>query len=85
MKKKIMIIAAVLLVAATTIAIVSCKKDKDHEKNNNTENLVKSRELSDVDKEMIAFGEKLKTAANERSGETLPLGEALNTSILPDE
>lgn len=74
-----MIIAAVLLVAATTIAIVSCKKDKDHEKNNNTENLVKSRELSDVDKEMIAFGEKLKTAANERSGESMPWKEALTT------
>lgn len=82
MKKKIMIIAAVLLVAATTIAIVSCKKDKDSAKDNNTEKtekLVRNQGLSAMDKEMIAFGEKLRIAANEKSGETLPLGEALNT------
>ncbi len=77
MKNKIFIFSAILLVAVTTITIVSCKKD--NEKSNNTENLVKSHELSDMDKTMIAFGERMKAAANERSGETMPLAEALNT------
>lgn len=77
MKNKLFIFSAILLVAVTTITIVSCKKD--NEKSNKTENLVNSHELSDMDKEMIAFGEKLKTASNERSGETMPLEEALST------
>ena len=77
MKNKLFIFSAILLVAVTTITIVSCKKD--NEKSNKTENLVNSHELSDMDKEMIAFGEKLKTASDERSGETMPLDEALTT------
>lgn len=77
MKKRIYFIAAILLVAATTI-IVSCKKDKTEEGNTN-KTVVKNYELSDMDKAMIAFGEKMKAAANERSGETMPLAEALNT------
>ncbi len=77
--KKTFIFAALLLAVATTITIVSCKKDKETVKNNISENSIKSYELSEMDKTMIAFGEKLKSASNERSGETMPLEEALNT------
>lgn len=78
MKKRILILATVLLVAATTITIVSCKKDKTEE-GSPTENIAKNYELSDMDKAMIAFGEKMKAASNEKSEETMPLAEALNT------
>ena len=75
--RKTFIFAAILLAVATTITIVSCKKDKETVKNNISENSMKSYELSEMDKTMIAFGEKLKSASNERSGETMPLEEAL--------
>jgi hypothetical protein len=76
--KKVFIFVAILLATATTITIVSCKKDKENEKNN-TENPLMKYELSEMDKAMMAFGEKLKTAGQEKSGETMPLVEALTT------
>lgn len=78
MKKSFFIIAAVVIVAATAITVSSCKKDKTEESNTN-ETVAKNYELSDMDKAMIAFGEKMKAASDERSGETMPLAEALNT------
>lgn len=76
-KKTILSVAALIIAAIVSVTIMSCKKD--NEKNNDTESLVKSHELSDMDKKMIAFGEKLKTASQERSKETMPVAEALNT------
>ncbi len=78
MKNKFFIIAAIII-AVTAITIVSCKKDKTEESNPSSENIAKNYELSDMDKAMIAFGEKMKTASSEKSGETLPIVEALNT------
>jgi len=78
MKKSFFIIAAIVIAAATAITVSSCKKDKTEEGNTN-ETVAKNYELSDMDKAMIAFGEKMKAASDERSGETMPLAEALNT------
>lgn len=78
MKSKFFIITA-FIIAVTAITIVSCKKDKTEESNPSSGNIAKNYELSDMDKAMIAFGEKMKAASNERSGETMPLEEALNT------
>lgn len=75
--KKAFIIVAILLATATTITIVSCKKEKENVKSNNTENSLMNYELSEMDKAMIAFGEKLRTTSEEKSGETMPLSEAL--------
>lgn len=77
--KKVFIIVAILLATATTITIVSCKKDKENEKSNNTENSFMHHELSDMDKAMIAFGEKIKTAAEKKDAVTMPLSDGLNT------
>lgn len=77
MKNKFFIIAAIII-AVTAITIVSCKKDKTEE-SSPTENIAKNYELSDMDKAMIAFGEKMKAASNEKSGESMPLADALNT------
>lgn len=78
MKKRLFILAAIIIAAVTTITVVSCKKDKTEE-GNTYESVTKNYELSDMDKAMIAFGEKMKAAAKEKSDETMPLGEALNT------
>lgn len=78
MKNKFFIIAAIII-AITAITIVSCKKDKTEESNPSSENIAKNYELSDMDKAMIAFGEKMKAASNEKSGESMPLADALNT------
>ena len=74
--KKVFIFVAILLATATTITIVSCKKDNENEKNN-TENPLMNYELSEMDKAMLAFGEKLKTASKDDA--TMPLVEGLNT------
>ena len=79
MKKSFFIITAVVIATATAITVASCKKDKTEESNPSSGNIAKNYELSDMDKAMIAFGEKMKAASNERSGETMPLAEALNT------
>lgn len=77
MKNRLFILAAIIITTVTTITVVSCKKDKTEE-GNTTETVAKNYELSDMDKAMIAFGEKMKAAAKEKSDETMPLGEALN-------
>ena len=69
--KKAFIIVAILLATATTITIVSCKKEKENVKSNNTENSFMHHELSDMDKAMIAFGEKIKTAAEKKDAVTM--------------
>ena len=75
--KKAFIIVAILFATATTITIVSCKKDKENVKSNNTENSLMNYELSEMDKAMIAFGEKLKSASKDDA--TMPLLDGLNT------
>lgn len=69
-KKNILSVAALIIAAIVSVTVMSCKKD--NEKNNDTESLVKSHELSDMDKKMIAFGEKLKTASQERAKKPCP-------------
>lgn len=79
MKRKLIILAATILVAVTTTIVVSCKKDKESSKTNLTEKNLQDWEPSETDLAMISFGEKMKAASHERSGETMPLSEALNT------
>ena len=74
--KKIHLILAALVLAAVTFTVVSCQKDTA---TNNSEKLVKNYELSDMDKAMIAFGERLKAAADAKEGDAMPLEEALTT------
>lgn len=76
-KKTILSVAELIIVAIISVTVISCKKE--NEKTKDTRNLMDSCVLSDMDKSMIAFGEKIKAAANEKSDETMPLEEALNT------
>ena len=75
MKKNYYLFAAIVIVAATVFAVVSCNKDSERQ----TEKNAPAYEPSEMDKAMMDFGQKLKAASNERSGETMPLAEALNT------
>lgn len=79
MKRHFFVFAAFVLLAATSVAFFSCKKDKDESKNNQAENLLKNTGQSDMNKTMAAFGKTIKAASNERSGESMPVMEALNT------
>jgi hypothetical protein len=75
MKKNIRLVAAVatlLIAAAGVITFEACNK-KNEVVNNIPE--LNVAELSDMDKEMILFGEKLKSAA--KGGETMQLDEAV--------
>ena len=76
MKKQFIIIAAVLLAAATAIIAVSCQKEKQNE-NEKTVIAKKTQgyEPSEMDKAMMAFGNRMKSAALEKSGETMSLAE----------
>lgn len=80
MKKHLIIIAAVLLAAATAIIAVSCQKEKQNE---NEKTIIAKKtqgyEPSEMDKAMMAFGNRMKSAALEKSGETMSLAEALTT------
>lgn len=77
--KRNIILVVITLVAATAIAFVSCKKDKDNEKSKSSECLAMNHEPSEMDKAMMAFGNRMKSAALEKSGETMSLAEALTT------
>lgn len=86
MKNKLLTLATILIVVATTVIVVSCMKDKDNETvTGNVDRvglgkaLVQQLELSDMDESMLAFGEALKNAVNEKDAVTLPLDEALGT------
>lgn len=86
MKNKLFTLATILMVVATTIVVASCKKDKDNEKVTGTvtkvglsNTTIQQLELSDMDESMLAFGEALKNADNQKEAVTLPLEEAMNT------
>lgn len=82
MKNKLFIIATLLLAVATTIFAVSCGKDKENENNANdglSKTITQDFELNEMDQSLIAFGEKMKNAVNEKDAVTMPLGEGLNT------
>ena len=72
-KSKIVAIAATLLVAAAGVITFEACNKKNEVVNNIPE--LNTRELSDMDKEMILFGEKMKAAT--KGGETMPLEEAI--------
>ena len=74
MKKNSVLAIIAMAILATTVAVVSCKKEKQEQTTNN--DLVTSQ-LSEMDRKMLAFGERLKSA--EESGEVMPLKEAVKT------
>lgn len=74
MKKNSVLAIIAMAILATTVAVVSCKKEKQEQTTNN--DLVTSQ-LSEMDREMLAFGERLKSA--EESEEVMPLKEAVRT------
>lgn len=75
MKRFNSIIAIIgLAIVATAVAFVSCKKEKQEEKTNDA---LSVSQLSEMDKAMIAFGERLKSP--ESANEYMPLEEAINT------
>lgn len=67
-------IATLVLAAAGTITFVACNK-KSEVINNLPQ--AQSIQYSEMDKAMLAFGEKM--ASSERGGETMPLEEAIKT------
>ncbi|MBO7468637.1 MAG: hypothetical protein J6T81_00760 [Bacteroidales bacterium] len=72
-KSKIVAVVATLLIAAAgVITFEACNKKNDVVKNIPELNVA---ELTDMDKEMILFGEKMKSAT--KGGETMPLEEAI--------
>lgn len=84
MKNKLFTLATIFIVVATTIIVASCMKDKDNDtdntiKDDSSKAVVQELELSDMDESMLAFGEALKNAVNEKDAVTLPLNEALGT------
>ncbi|MBR3711179.1 MAG: hypothetical protein IKM99_09500 [Bacteroidales bacterium] len=82
MKNKLFIIATILLAVATTIFAVSCGKDKENENNANdglSKTITQNFELSETDQSLVAFGEKMKNAADGKDAVTMPLEEGMNT------
>ena len=84
MKNKLFTLATIFIVVATTIIVASCMKDKDNDTDNTSKGdlskaVVQELELSDMDESMLAFGEALKNAVNEKDAVTLPLDEAMGT------
>lgn len=72
-KSKIVAVVATLLIAAAgVITFEACNKKNDVVTNIPELNVA---ELTDMDKEMILFGEKMKSAT--KGGETMPLEEAI--------
>lgn len=71
--KSIIAIIAMAIVA-TTMVIASCKKEKQEQKSNNALSI---SQISEMDKTMLAFGERLKSL--ECADEYMPLEEAINT------
>ncbi len=72
-KSKIVAVVATLLIAAAgVITFEACNKKNDVVKNIPELNVA---ELTDMDNEMILFGEKMKSAT--KGGETMPLEEAI--------
>lgn len=74
MKKNSVLAIIAMAILATTVAVVSCKKEKQEQTTNN--DLVTSQ-LSEMDRAMLAFGERLKSSGN--VDETMPLEEAIHT------
>ena len=72
-KSKFVAIAATLLIAAAGVITFEACNKKNEVVNNIPE--LNTPELSDMDKEMILFGEKMKSAT--KGGETMPLEEAI--------
>ena len=71
-KKFVAVVATLLIAAAGVITFEACNK-KNEVVNNIPE--LNTPELSDMDNEMILFGEKMKSAT--KGGETMPLEEAI--------
>lgn len=74
MKKRNLFLTIALVIVAATVAFVSCKKEKQEQTSNKE---LSTSQLSEMDREMLAFGERLKSA--EESEEVMPLKEAVRT------
>lgn len=72
--KKTLFFAILVMAVAAMAAVVSCKKEKQEQASNQE---LSTSQLSEMDMAMLAFGERLESA--DRSGETMPLKEAVGT------
>lgn len=73
MKKNSILAIIAMAILATTVAIVSCKKEKQEQTSNKE---LSTSQLSEMDREMLAFGERLKSSGS--VDETMPLEEAIH-------
>lgn len=71
---KLIFAIIVLAILTTAVAVVSCNKEKQEHK---AESALFTSQLSDMDKAMMDFGERLKSS--ESFDETMPLDEAIRT------
>lgn len=72
MKKKSFLIATLLVVMATAVAVVSCKKEKQDQNSNGSEQTVQNSD--NMDEYLISFKKKLLSA--EKGDETITLEQA---------